>query len=159
MAISDRPWEIPWEKWQSAQIPVERLDQIATVTNARNPNAIRRRTFSTHPTDAALLLTAVVFEEYKQRLKFDTPPTPNQRKQINRITELTQDLELAVNSLDESSRFRLKNAYQGATLPTAEIRRLLDAASTATPTNKKAPNRPVRSFKNRSLELLIHGLY
>ena len=159
MAISDRPWEIPWEKWQCAQIPVERLDQIAAVTNARNSNALRRKTVPTYPMDVALLLGAVVFEGYKQRLRYDTPPTPKQRKQTKRVAEITRDLEFAINTLDEPTRFRLRNAFQ-ATLPTAEIRSLFNAASsTAIPLKKKTSNRPVHSFKNRSLELLIHGLY
>lgn len=105
------------------------------------------------------MLTAVVFEDYKQRLNFDVL-TQKQLKQIKRVAEISQELERSINTLDEPARFRLKNGYKRAALPLGEIRDLVEAAqSTPIPIEKKASNRPVHSFKSRSLELLIHGLY
>jgi hypothetical protein len=159
MPTSERPWEIPWEEWESGKVPTERLDRIAVVTNARNPSALRRKTFSTHPVDVALMLTAVVFEHHKQRLKFEKP-TLKQIKQIKRVAEITGELERTIELLDEPIRFRLKNAYNGLALPLHEIHSLFDAAQTAAiPIERKESNRPPRSFKNRSLDLLIHCLY
>jgi hypothetical protein len=160
MPTSERPWEISWEKWESAKVPTERLDRIAVVTNARNPSALRRKTFPAYPMDAALMLTAVVFEHHKQRLKFDEKPTLKQIKQIKRVAEITGELERTIKLLDEPTRFRLRNVYKGLALPLPEIRSLFDAAQTAAiPIEKKESNRPSRSFKHRSLDLLIHGLY
>jgi hypothetical protein len=154
-----RRWEVPWEKWETAQLPLALLDRIAAATKARNPIGLQQRTIPTYPMDVSLLLIAVEFEEHKQRLQFQRP-TRSQIKQIKRVAESAEELLGAIKLLGESARFRLKNEYKGAQLPLDDLHKLLDAARTAAnPKGEKLTHRPTGSFKHRSLNLLIAGLY
>jgi hypothetical protein len=147
----------PWEKWESANLPAEVLDRIATIVNARNPVALRRRTFPTHPMDAALILTAAVFQVHLQRLRFDSP-TRKQIKQIKEVAKIAEKLECSIQILEQPTLFRLENAYRQK-LPLDGIHSLAEAARSASEQKKKDSHRPSRAFKNRGLHFLIEALY
>jgi hypothetical protein len=147
----------PWEKWESANLPAEVLDRIATIVNARNPVALRRRTFPTHPMDAALILTGAVFQVHLQRFGFESP-TRKQIKQIKKVAKIAEELECSVQILEQPALFRLENAYRRK-LPLDEIHNLADAARSASEQKKKVSHRPSRTFNNRGLHFLIEALY
>jgi len=152
-------WERAWETLASANLPIALLEQIAVVVGARNPASLQRRTFSTHPMDVSLLMTAVVFEDYLQKFKFRSP-TRRQIKKMELVAKNAEELEKTIELLEEPERFRLQNAHASLRQSRAEIRKLANAArSAATSVKENVSDRPLHSFKHNALNLLIAGLY
>jgi hypothetical protein len=149
----------PWETWASANLPIELLDRIAVIVDAQYPDSLRRRTFPKHPTDVELMMTAVVFEDYLQKINFRSP-TSKQIKAMELVARIVEELENTIERLEEPALFRLHNAHGSLKVARDEIRKLANAARSAAKSQKKSvSNRPLRSFKHNALHLLIEGLY
>jgi hypothetical protein len=149
----------PSEDLKNANVPLDLLDKIAIVVDAQNPMALQKRTlqrtFPDLPMDFVLFLIVVMFEDYKQKSH-----SPKQIRQIERVAQISIELENAINHLEEPARLRLHYGY-GLLKPFLDEARSIvgPIGSPAQPREKKAPHRPVSTFKRRALSLLVAGLY
>jgi hypothetical protein len=148
----------PWPSWDKARLPNELVERIAIAVNAKNPDALRRHTFTSYPADLAIMIEAVWCIHHRQMISFDKI-TLRQIKQADTILQLSEKLECAIVSSDESVKLRLQDVA-ARKLPLDEIRDLAVAArSVAQPKRAKISNRPAGTLKHRALDLLVGGLY
>jgi hypothetical protein len=157
-ASSSPIWK-PGEHWENAKVPIDLLHKIAIVVDAQNPMGLQKRTFPEHPMDIELFLVAVVFEDYKQKIKYDRSAR-NQVRQIKHVAEISIELKNAINHLEEPARLRLQSAYGSLEVLLNEIHKMVEAiCSVAQAQKKKESHRPLRSFKHGALNFLVEGLY
>jgi hypothetical protein len=160
LAKADSPaLERPWSRWEEASLSNELLDRIASLVSAKNPSALRRRTFRSYPVDLALMIEVVWSIHHKQTIKFDNI-TRRQIKQADTIRQLSEELECAIKLSDDSVKLRLQAATARSKLPLDEIGDLAVAArSVAKPSRARISHRPSGTFKHRALDFLVSGLY
>jgi hypothetical protein len=141
-------------------LSVEVLNRIATIVKAANPAALTTKLDlpSIEPTtDLGLGLRAAA-----SLVGFDLSksPTPKEKKQIKQVEKMAKGLESSIQLLEEAALRRLNSEYWITPPLLKEIRALADGAHAASLSKeKKVPNRPLKSYKNSALNLLIHGLY
>src|SRR5436305_13500838 len=74
----------PWKRWQDANLPVELLNRIAILVNAKKPLVLQRAMFPNYPMYIAMLIETAWHLDYLQKVQYDNL-TPKQLKQIKRI--------------------------------------------------------------------------
>ena len=141
-------------------LSVEVLNRIATIVKAANPAALTTKLDlpSIEPmTDLGLVLSSAAS---LVGVDLSKSPTPKEKKQIKQVEKMAKGLESSIQLLEEAALRRLNSEYWITPPLLKEIRALADGAHAASQSKeKKVPNRPLQSYKNRALNLLIHALY